>query len=472
MPPRKQDTFNLFHQNSMDGGAHATPDPTSHDGEGYAEFVKSRAVTDLLFLASIGNVARAKRIVSKNNLDLTDEETADYDKRTPLHLAAACGSFAMTTYLIEAGVPINATDRFGRTPLEDAVRGHRGDSYDIIKLLIDKGAKVRHKGDLVSLDDSPLDAKVPLGSSQEVDMWEINPVELTDIKTVGEGAFGTVKMSRWRGTMVAVKSLKAMSEDDKVAIGEFRTEIGIMKHMHHPHIVQFLGTCTVSQPYKLVTEYMEGGSLIDLLNKGAMTPQRAVMLLGDCARGMAYLHAFSTNTSVIHRDLKPGNLMLTKLGRLKVGDFGLSKTLSVRNLHDESTYTMTGETGSYRYMAPEVFRHETYNNSVDVYAFAMIAYQMFEYQVPFDGLGGVDAAVAATMHNRRPDFSNNTRADIQDLLKRCWSGDPKLRPSFTEIIDELDKIQSTLPPTTLKEIGIGGPHPLTADEGSGCCTVQ
>jgi serine/threonine protein kinase len=65
----------------------------------------------------------------------------------------------------------------------------------------------------------------------------------------------------------------------------------------------------------------------------------------------------------------------------------------------------SGETGSYRYMAPEVFMHEPYNTSVDVYSFAMICYQLFESRVPFEGTDAVHAAKQAALHQTRPSFS-------------------------------------------------------------------
>ena len=121
----------------------------------------------------------------------------------------------------------------------------------------------------------------------------------------------------------------------------------------------------------------------------------------DCATGMAYLHCSAIRKpATLHRDLKPANLMifgsssahlnkkrsddlLFSTGTLKITDFGLSKTLGdLAPKKDQSnSYMLTGETGSYRYMAPEVYRHEDYNHKVDVYAYAMILYQMFEGKV-------------------------------------------------------------------------------------------
>ena len=102
-------------------------------------------------------------------------------------------------------------------------------------------------------------------------------------------------------------------------------------------------------------------------------------------------------------------------GTIKLADFGLSKSLPV-NKHAsydlDSKFKLTGETGSYRYMAPEVFRHEPYNFKVDVYSFSMIAFQLFEHCPPFAGMDPVEAAKHAALHDRRPAFHklNDTTA--------------------------------------------------------------
>lgn len=133
----------------------------------------------------------------------------------------------------------------------------------------------------------------------------------------------------------------------------------------------------------LVQEFMLDGSLADWFKRPTgLSMALSIRMCLDCARGMTYLHCRSPQP-VIHRDLKPNNLMISG-PRLKIGDFGLSKTLSVRNRLPQDmsqAYNLTGETGSYRYMAPEVFRHEYYGTPVDVYAFSMIAYQMFQGHV-------------------------------------------------------------------------------------------
>lgn len=110
-------------------------------------------------------------------------------------------------------------------------------------------------------------------------------------------------------------------------------------------------------------------------------------------------------------------------GTIKLADFGLSKSLPV-NKHAsydlESKFKLTGETGSYRYMAPEVFRHEPYNFKVDVYSFSMIAFQLFEHCPPFAGMDPVEAAKHAALHDRRPAFNRLNDAAAPYPVSGSW----------------------------------------------------
>uniref|UniRef100_K7K1Y0 Protein kinase domain-containing protein n=1 Tax=Glycine max TaxID=3847 RepID=K7K1Y0_SOYBN len=117
--------------------------------------------------------------------------------------------------------------------------------------------------------------------------------------------------------------------------------------------------------------------------------------------GMAYLH--NEPNVIIHRDLKPRNVLLvnSSADHLKVGDFGLSKLIKVQSAHD--VYKMTGETGSYRYMAPEVLKHRRYDKKVDVFSFAMILYEMLEGEPPFSNYEPYDGAKYVA-EGHRPSF--------------------------------------------------------------------
>ncbi|MBA0592894.1 hypothetical protein Gorai_009859, partial [Gossypium raimondii] len=185
------------------------------------------------------------------------------------------------------------------------------------------------------------------------------------------GSFGEILKASWRGTPVAVKRILPSLSDDRLVIQDFRHEVKLLVKLRHPNIVQFLGAVTDRKPLMLITEYLRGGDLHQhLKEKGALHPSTAINFALDIARNVLLV-----NSSADH---------------LKVGDFGLSKLIKVQNSHD--VYKMTGETGSYRYMAPEVFKHRKYDKKVDVFSFAMILYQMLEGDPPLSNYEPYEAA--------------------------------------------------------------------------------
>ncbi|EFJ50688.1 hypothetical protein VOLCADRAFT_88470 [Volvox carteri f. nagariensis] len=439
---------------------------------------------------------------------------------------------------LAAAEEVNPIDRFKRTPLEDAVRGDHG---DLATLLIQRGGRVLDKeGNLVELADSPLAGNVRIFTDYDPE-WEIDPINIKLSEKIGEGEFGVVYKANWNGTLVAVKVLK---ETGAVALGDFRTELNVLQKVHHPHTVQFLGAVTKQTPFMIVTEYMVGGSLADLF-KGQRFPSmwRSVQLALDMARGLAYLHNRSPQ-AVIHRDLKPANLMiggpkvfsshhrqicLEEMGVLKIADFGLSKSLKLtkpkrhrgsldttpdnsvlngRNnpssnngggggmlgtpkgsVHEgdkaATSYKLTGETGSYRYMAPEVFRHEPYNNKVDVYSFAMICFQLFEGLPPYWNMDPIEAARAAALKGLRPQWGPTNRRDqvvpprLKRMVETCWSADYEARPEFVEVIEMLEEAAKELKPDLMENRRPASaakrdaqPQQLVASADHHCCNLM
>ncbi|KAL4639549.1 hypothetical protein ACB092_03G226200, partial [Castanea dentata] len=276
--------------------------------------------------------------------------------------------------------------------------------------------------------------------------WEIGPsvLDFSTSALIGKGSFGEILKACWRGTPVAVKRILPSLSDDRLVIQDFRHEVNLLVKLRHPNIVQFLGAVTEKKPLMLITEYLQGGDLHQYLKeKDSLGPSTTINFALDIARAMAYLH--NEPNVIIHRDLKPRNVLLvsSSAGNLKVGDFGLSKLIKVQNTHD--VYKMTGETGSYRYMAPEVFKHRRYDKKVDVFSFAMILYEMLEGDPPLANLEPYEAAKYVSEGNRPTFRSKGYTPELRELTEQCWAHDMNQRPPFLDILKRLEKIKENLP---------------------------
>ncbi|XP_047324415.1 integrin-linked protein kinase 1-like [Impatiens glandulifera] len=360
----------------------------------------------------------------------------DYDKRTPLHVASLHGWIEVAKCLIEFGADVNAQDRWKNTPLADAEGAKKPSMMELLK---------SHGGLSFGQNGSHFEPKpVPPPLPNKCD-WEIDPLELdfSSAHIIGKGSFGEIVKASWRGTPVAVKRILPNLSGDKLVIQDFRHEVNLLVKLRHPNIVQFLGAVTDKKPLMLITEYLRGGDLHQhLKEKGALSPSTAINFALDIARGMAYLH--NEPNVIIHRDLKPRNVLLvnSNADHLKVGDFGLSRLIKSQHAHD--VYKMTGETGSYRYMAPEVFKHRKYDKKVDVFSFGMILYEMLEGDPPLTEFEPYEAAKHIA-EGRRPVFIKTKGiTELKELTQQCWAPDMRKRPHFLEILKILEKIKENL----------------------------
>lgn len=259
-----------------------------------------------------------------------------------------------------------------------------------------------------------------------------------------------VHKGRWRGTLVAVKRLREDIANDRELL-EFRRELAIVNHLAHPNIVQFLGAVTNSMPMCIVTEYLPGGNVADVLAaRGDDNPlplKKALRWALDCTLGMRYLHE-RRPTMIIHRDLKPENLLVDASERVKITDFGLSKSAmqlrGERLGHGEEQTVSRTTCGTWLYTAPEVFKKEPYTAKVDQFAFAMIVYELLMGTTPFRGISAEEATVQLAM-GHRPPFKRHAPAELKALVEKCWAQDPFARPSFAEIEDGLSPVYNKTP---------------------------
>jgi serine/threonine protein kinase len=261
--------------------------------------------------------------------------------------------------------------------------------------------------------------------------------DLTFVRKVGEGAFSEVWEGYWNGVHVAIKKLKSMV-DDELFQARFLREVESLRKGNHQNVVMFFGVCL--RPACIITEFMAGGNLYDLLHKTGMKMSTAlvVKLALDLAVGLLHLHSLT----ILHRDLTSLNILLDEMGNIKISDFGLS-----REKTQEGSMTMTlGGICNPRWRPPEITKNiGHYSEKVDVYSFALVVWEILTGELPFSNLDGPQAAAQVAYTGLRPVIPPTCPAPLRNLLQRCWADDAKLRPDFKEIVESLRAIQFNNP---------------------------
>lgn len=215
--------------------------------------------------------------------------------------------------------------------------------------------------------------------SHSNDDWEINLSEINIFydKLIGEGSFSKVYLAEWKKTIVAVK---IFNEDNVDKSYLFDREFDTMTRAHHPNIIQLLGY--IEDPFMIVMEYLPKKDLLSIINCSLTSLDKKIDISINILRGINYLHTRKPDY-IIHRDIKPQNIIFTVSGKPKIADFGLSRLLKNKFIisnkkrlpknNDLSEYV-----GSNRYMAPEIRFGKIYNHKIDIWSLGIIFYELFE----------------------------------------------------------------------------------------------
>ncbi|KAH7430530.1 hypothetical protein KP509_08G002700 [Ceratopteris richardii] len=227
-------------------------------------------------------------------------------------------------------------------------------------------------------------AAIPSPLSEIGDDWELDGKVLRLEQKVGSGSYSDLYKGTYCGQVVAIKLLKHDNLTCEIE-REFHQEVFIMRKVRHKNVVQFIGACTKSSQFCIVTEFMAGGSLHDYVHRRNRVVKLPMLLRAalDISKGMDYLH----QNNIIHRDLKSANLLLDDNEVVKVADFGVARFQS-------QSGAMTAETGTYRWMAPEVISHLPYNHKVDIFSFGVVLWELLTGKLPYESMNPVQAAIA------------------------------------------------------------------------------
>lgn len=260
---------------------------------------------------------------------------------------------------------------------------------------------------------------------------------------IGQGSFGKVYKAKLWGMEVAVKTLrtKGLFEDAKELKG-FKKEVRIMRNLRHPNILEFLGVCLEPCKMCIVTEFLAKGSVEDLLEKmeksgKRFSTKRIVAMALDICRGLNWLH----HKGIIHRDLKTGNLLIDKHGKIKLGDFGLSH---VKKTHMNNT-GFYGACGTACYMAPEVLKKNSYDVMADVFSFGICLCELVTGRYPYENEPESTRTFEdAIVMGLRPPIPDDCHPKLRSLIVSCWAEAPEDRPDVDTVMTQLQMIELSL----------------------------
>ncbi|XP_038818439.1 protein-tyrosine kinase 2-beta-like isoform X1 [Salvelinus namaycush] len=253
-------------------------------------------------------------------------------------------------------------------------------------------------------------------------------------RILGEGFFGEVyegmyKKSNGERLSVAVKTCKDSSPD---IMEKFMSEAVIMKNLKHPHIVSLIGVIE-EDPVWIVMELYQYGELGNYLeeNKHKLTNITLVLFSLQICKALVYLEGIN----MVHRDIAVRNVLVATADCVRLGDFGLS-----RYIEEEEYYKASVSRLPIKWMAPESINFRRFTTASDVWMFAVCMWEILSRgQQPFFWLENRDVIIQLEQGIRLPKPDDCPPA-LYSLMTRCWSYNPRERPSFTELVVKISDV--------------------------------
>ncbi|KAG0245959.1 Suppressor of Sensor Kinase (SLN1) [Mortierella sp. GBA43] len=264
-------------------------------------------------------------------------------------------------------------------------------------------------------------------------------------RCIGAGTFGTVHLgtNSDTGELIAVKEIRFQNAS-MALVKSIEEEMSVMRMMNHPNIVRYDNIEVHRHKVYIFMEYCEGGSLADLLQHGRIEDEKVIKIYTlQMLKGLAYLH----DNNVVHRDVKPDNVLLDHLGVIKFVDFGAAKVLAKNQRTRTHGRSAAGSidvgvganslNGTPMYMAPEVIRNgaKGRKGSMDIWSLGCCVLEMATGRRPWSHLDNEWAVMfhVATSHPPLPDHTQMSSKGIA-FLKKCFTRNSRERPSAVELL--------------------------------------
>jgi serine/threonine protein kinase/Tol biopolymer transport system component len=269
---------------------------------------------------------------------------------------------------------------------------------------------------------------MPLAAGTKLGPYEIQ-------SQLGAGGMGEVYRARDTrlGRDVAIKVLPQALAQNTERLERFEYEARLLSTVNHPNILAIHDVGREGDVHYLVSELLEGQTLRERMNGGSLSQRRVTEYAVEMARGLAAAH----EKGVVHRDLKPDNVFITRDNRIKILDFGLAKQAIVESGHAAESATMTGPTptqpgtvmGTVGYMSPEQVRGQVVDHRSDIFSFGAILYEMVSGTRAFKGDTGVET-MNAILKEDPPELSEtglNVMPGLDRIVRHCLEKEPGLR---------------------------------------------